>query len=430
MVKAFSIKALWPRNWKASRDPVEASFCGLKINIKDTNVTSFKDNARREEACLELPSYYIAEWIAENWWPLLWEPRKTDTDGDEDQDYTHRHSILTAQHGFILPAVSFIPTGENVSVHAKGRTVDAGEIQFTNTADVLASRAEVQAELGTFVDEVLGRLTGSPTTPLHEAWTLVRETDPGSVEFCKLIGALGLSPYETHESVERALDAASSILSPKQLMDLCLTATADDFVLAAAVAAHLQKCLPDAPEIDLSPLGSVPAPRDALGAPAWRTGYQAADQLRIRFQVEEQDVHGAEAIFERLNISTAIEHQQSGTSNDAPVIGATERSNESGKLALVQNNRSSRRFSAARATYFLWTSTSERYRLITSAVTRDQQASRAFAAELLAPQSYIRSQATSGRLSSEQIAEIATKANVAPEVIRLQAANSGLQVVY
>jgi hypothetical protein len=89
----------------------------------------------------------------------------------------------------------------------------------------------------------------------------------------------------------------------------------------------------------------------------------------------------------------------------------------------------SRRFATARAAFFFWTSGSDERRLIMSAATRDQQASRAFAAELLVPQAYVREQSVGGKLKWDKVQEIAEQAIAAPEVIKFQAQNIGLQLV-
>ena len=84
---------------------------------------------------------------------------------------------------------------------------------------------------------------------------------------------------------------------------------------------------------------------------------------------------------------------------------------------------------AGRAAFFFWTGHSEDRRLITDAATRDQQASRAFAAELLIPQAYLRSKAEANKLRWDQVHSIAEHAVVSLDVIKHQALNCGLQLV-
>ena len=78
---------------------------------------------------LAIPVYFLAEWIAENWWPLLWEPRKSEEVPD-DAAFLARHSKLAAQHGFVLPRVIFVPTGRTIDISATGRTARARKISI------------------------------------------------------------------------------------------------------------------------------------------------------------------------------------------------------------------------------------------------------------------------------------------------------------
>jgi hypothetical protein len=375
----------------------------------------------------EIPTYYLAEWIAENWWALLWEPCKTE-DGGSEPDYLSRHWLPTAQHGFVLPSVHIIPTGERIKIWAVERQAQHADARFINRAEVLAKRDDVEGELAKFIESVVSRAGAFGSSPLQEAWSRIQATDSASVEFCQPIGALGLSPYDTHEAIERALDSVSSILGRKQLLDLCLTSTAEEFVRSAYVAGLMQNALKKAHEVDLSALTALTPPRDQILAPAWRYGYQAARELRSGFSIGERDIDGASAIFERLNIEPGNKQIMDFRGIASPISGGIERLKDNGRMVLSQDGAASRRFAAGRAAFFFWTSESEDRRLITDAVTRDQQASRAFAAELLIPQAYLRSKAEETKLRWDQAYQIAERATVSLDVIKHQAGNCGLQL--
>lgn len=428
MVNSFAINARWPARTEEPRDPTDATFCDLRISVGNENVTSYFLANGATEDHLAIPAYYLAEWVAENWWALLWEPRKSEDTQNEDSDFWLRHSILATQHGFVLPNLSITPTGDKVSVYAAARKTEHADATFPRNIEALVERDLVKEELYKLVEGTVAKLVSGLGTPLQDAWLLIKETTSEAEMFCRLVGALGLCPYENNSSIERALDAASSVLSPKQLMDLCLTSTPSDLVIAASVAARAHISLQNEPEIDLSGFGSLKIPRDTFAAPAYRAGYQAARDLRKHFGVSEKDIDGANIVFDKLNMRQAIKSDSAIESSKSPVVGITQRSDGSGKVALIRTSRSSRRFSGARAAYLFWASSPEENRLITAAVTRDQQASRAFAAELLAPQAYIRAQSSAGKLKWDKLQEMAERANVATDVIKLQATNCGLQL--
>jgi Zn-dependent peptidase ImmA (M78 family) len=97
-------------------------------------------------------------------------------------------------------------------------------------------------------------------------------------------------------------------------------------------------------------------------------------------------------------------------------------------VILVPKISAQRRFAAARATYFFWTDAPDEEHLITSAATRDEQASRAFAAELLIPRDYIRSEGTGGKIKMQKLADIAEREDVSRSLIRWHAENNGLVI--
>jgi hypothetical protein len=429
LVNAFTINARWPARVSNALKGADATFCHLRISVGGENVTAYITEDRHQEDHIEIPSYYLAEWIAENWWPLLWEPRKNDDRQSDDPDFLSRHSILMAQHGFVLPNVSLVPTGENISIYAAGRTAKYADAQFTARAESLVDRSGVEGELRKFIEGTIANLNGVSDSPLQSAWALIKNTDKDTLDFCRLIGALGLCPYDTHPAIERALDLASSILTTKQLMDLCLTSTAENVLRSALVAGKVSKALQQASDIDLSPLTAIPAPADACTLPPYYVGYLAARKLRSGFSVADRDVNGAAAVFEKLKIDSNIRNPENLDIAESPILGTTERHDSVGKVSLIKSSKPSRRFATARAAFFFWTSGSDERRLITSAATRDQQASRAFAAELLVPQAYVREQAVGGKLKWDKVQEIAEQAIAAPEVIKLQAQNIGLQLV-
>jgi len=426
VVKGVKIQAEWPKRRPDAEDALSATFCKLEITLNGENVSAYETEGGVEHDHLEIPAYYLAEWIAENWWPLLWEPRKSEEAKDEDPDFRFRHLISTAGHGFVLPHLNIEPAGESIHLYVTARTAQHTDARFRHIGDAQLQREHVEGALKDFVQGTVARL-GSKATPLGEAWSLVASTDEESGQFCRLMGALGLSPYEKHDSIERALDGASHVLSERQLLDLCLTAAPENIVRSAYVAAKMKQALSKGPEIDLSPL---PATRpDQLSLPAWKVGYGAAHALRQHLAIADTDIHGAQEIFAKVGVDPAAKQENDLRGIESPiVVGGIERHRTVGKMVLGSESRRARSFAAARATYFFLTGGDGDCRLITSSVTRDQQASRAFAAELLVPQSFVRTQADGGKLSWTKVNEIADLADVSPEVIKRQASNIGLQL--
>ncbi len=86
------------------------------------------------------------------------------------------------------------------------------------------------------------------------------------------------------------------------------------------------------------------------------------------------------------------------------------------------------RFLVARGLYHALFACAESERLVTDAYTWDQQASRAFAAELLAPQAGLTAR-TGGRTDHSKVEELAKEFGASTMVIEKQLENAGVALV-
>jgi hypothetical protein len=408
--------------------PVAASFCQLSITIDDKNVTAYLDEHRTLHEHLELPAYFLAEWIADNWWPLLWEPRKSE-DAPDAQDFIARHCILAAQHGFALPRIHFNPTGRSILISARSRIAPLAEVRFRNSATASPPREEVERELRRFVEATVERLEQAQIsgTGLHESWALVKEITEEEQLFCRLAGALGLTPDEVSDSIAALLDSLLPTMGERLLMDLCLVATPDNFEAMTQTADAVRGALSEAAPAHIEPLLSIPVPTDNFSVEAWHRGRRAAAILRSKFGVSDTDAHGAKLIFDRLGIDP-----NSGArvpANETHLSGVVARDGAEARLGLLQPISVQRRFAAARGVFAAWTAEPTESRFLTSAVTRGQQANRAFAAELTAPIAFLRKNARRSKLQQNQVFDLAAELEIGGDVVSKQALNNGLQVV-
>jgi hypothetical protein len=152
----FSITCSWLPHKGESE--IDQTLSKLIMTVGDRVVTEYRSEYLPQSEHLEIPAYYLAEWIAGNWWPLLWEPRKNEDIGD-DQDFLDRHCILAAQHGFALPKVLIVPQDKNINVSAGSRTVPlADDVRFLRSGNVVLPRQDIETELRKFVQKVVSRL--------------------------------------------------------------------------------------------------------------------------------------------------------------------------------------------------------------------------------------------------------------------------------
>lgn len=428
---SFDISCSWLPASDLKVSEADATLCKMLIKLDGKNLTAFKDPRNNISHDIEIPAFYLAEWIAENWWPLLWEPRKSEDD-DDNAEFLSRHSFLAAQHGFALPKILIVPTGRSVQVSASGRDARLADVRFLHGALEAIPRENVQAELTKFVGAVVARLEDARVseTYLQDAWQLISETDSEEEQFCRFAGALGLSPYDIDDSTAALIERLLPTLGERLLMDLCLASPAHSFATVASLAEKAVSLTKDVSASTLTPLDAFAAPRDNVNVPAHRRGVQAAQLLRRKFRIKDTDVNGASRIFESLKIDTGFQVQPSKNDDDLSITGAVVREESEMKVALLQTAEIKRRFTGARAIFSAWSSENTiESRLLTAAATRDQQANRAFAAELTAPLALIRARASSKRqLSRDALYDLAGELKIGLDVVKNQALNNGVRV--
>jgi hypothetical protein len=429
-MSVFKISSVWsPAPGKSEAD---TTMCKLTIEVGGSVVTEFVDRRERLSKHLEVPAYYLAEWIAENWWPLLWEPRKSEDDSDSPE-FLARHSFLSAQHGFALPKVLIVALGRFLQISASARDVPLADGRFKRGGLASSARDDVESELKAFVGGVVARLedAGVRDTFLQDKWSMVSETNEEEVQFCKFVGALGRSPYEVDDATSTLIERLLPALGDRLLMDLCLVSSADTFPSVAEMAKKAAELTKHAGVSTLHPLVSLTLPHDNPSVPAFRRGINAAKRVRQRLGISETDPRGATHVFEALKIDTSARTGSlSSTSDETSITGAVVRQEEEMKVGLLQSIETKRRFAAARAIFSGWSAEHpNESRLLTSAVTRDQQANRAFAAELTAPLALIRKRAQRSRLAPSQVFELAADLRIGADVVSKQASNNGIEVL-
>jgi hypothetical protein len=412
---------------------LDASVGKLAISIQDALVTNYKSDKGDVGDELTIPLYNVAEWIAANWWALLFEPRKSDADSDEkDIGFRSRHWLGFARDGFALPDLWFYPVGDEIELSAHSGYLRFARLEFLAAANASVPTRLVRDVLGRFVEDVLRKMStnGVGGTLAHDAWHRIRTTEPEAEEYCRLIGALGLSPYDENEEIDRIIDSMAP--TPASVVNDLFQASDDSNLnLLAKAARQLWNHLLQVSDIDIEPLLAIDLPQRSGSAP-WQWGKDAARRVRTNLGISSQDPRGGHAFFDKIGIDPDASDASGSIDVEAAtarLFGGMKRNDGTMQMALGDPDLSRRRFAAARGAFLGWSSGTSCSHLITTARTREQQASRAFAAELLAPFDYIRRMAGGSAVSMYRIEEIARELEVTPAVVGWQAQNNKLHVV-
>jgi hypothetical protein len=115
----FSVDIQWPPAPEAGgNELLDSSLTRFEVKAGASSLTSFLADDGSKNTHLTVPTYYLVEWLAQNWWSFLYEPRKDDR-SDADSEFRSRHWLGIPRNGFALPDVMFVPSGETLEVIAR-----------------------------------------------------------------------------------------------------------------------------------------------------------------------------------------------------------------------------------------------------------------------------------------------------------------------
>jgi hypothetical protein len=163
---------------------------------------------------------------------------------------------------------------------------------------------------------------------------------------------------------------------------------------------------------------------------AYEWGYRATDAARAALGIAHDDPSGSKAFFERVQFDPNFGIELGvDAANISLISGAVAREDDVVRVSLAGTNPAHRKFAGARTAFLAWSHTEKSSRLVTSARTRDQQASRAFAAELLAPAKYLKKRLGDRTdVSPFTLDRISEEMGIAPTVVHYQAKNHGYYI--
>jgi len=387
----------------------------------------------------------LAEWIVENWWFLLHEPLRvseyqsgrTNAVDDQQRRWVARHNLLAAREGGALPDLTIYRDGsDSVACWVPDPEQDdlVRPTRFiSGSGSVRMKPCDLETALYRFVEAVLERLDrhrDEDTQRLRGNWQAVRESLEKEADLCASSATLGLDPYDPEELTPELVDllehqvASQPTLLKNDLLEASSGKTLSrDLDWTTAAASKLNGIAAETNDRqDLrSSLQSM--------STAHQVGYEKARVYRKTFDIPASPVGDVVALL----------HRRCGWPSDPEIIleGPPNPSrlamigtDGAGYPRLVTNQSrhvTSRRFRIARSLYFLpAVDHPSTRRLITGAHTWDQRASRAFAAELLAPAAAVRTEIADDEISDELIDDLAGKFNVSSWVIEHQLANQDI----
>ncbi|MCO6454744.1 MAG: hypothetical protein J5I93_05530 [Pirellulaceae bacterium] len=434
----LSVACDWVHQPAATDELELRTWCMLGIRVAGRTVTRVWDRAMQQErAHVYVPAFPIAEWIVLNWWALLNEPCRTPViprTANGDMPWIKRHCLRCADSALLLPALYFYNDGRGIGVEWQADQRDnlphlPGEFVDGN-CDRL-DKDLTESALAEFVNAVLAQVKGLAEERVQATlatWHAIQNADIDETRFCIAAGRLGLDPYDPSQVTDDLADFLETGLGdPEELLVRDLTEVADARTIAAQwnwvqEASRAQQ------------LGPGPT-SNAIGQPAakdspFRFGYELAARVREAAGLAPTQaigsVHEVGQLVTNSLLETPDQNHIPGQELHA-IVGWNPR-----RRIVIAGPRLPRhdnqRFLDARGLYHALFTCESSHRLVTRAYTWDQQSSRAFAAELLAPREALRDRAPKSA-DSAAVERLAREFVVSTRLIENQLENAGVTVV-
>ena len=382
----------------------------------------------------------LAEWVVENWWFLLHEScrvpelpsGRTLAKDPHQRPWVQRHNILAAREGGALPDLAFYRDGRHVVARwfsDPDQDDPVRPVRFFTAGESRLSPTDAEHALHNLVEEVLARLdtaTDEDTARLRDNWRALCQSRQTESDLCSWAAQLGVDPYDPSALSDELINNFESKVKPltddlrADLLQACTMSSLTDDINWVNLA--LRKG--DLEQPSTAPRDGAPSPNGKGSYSAHGLGYQRAERFRKEVNLPAEPVSDiAEILHAKCGWPKEPEISLDGAGNRLSALVGKDRK---GLPRVIGGSCSpnTQRFRLARAMYFVPPAGSESPpRLVTKAYTWDQRASRAFAAELLAPAEALRAEVDDDGVPHYKVEELAKKFQVSSWVIERQLKN-------
>ncbi|MHB1037055.1 MAG: hypothetical protein ACYC35_20530 [Pirellulales bacterium] len=425
------------------KDPVlSATWARLEIRQKSADEVKWVSRAIRSTTNSVDRGVYgamfpLAEWIVENWWFLLYEgcrvPELTSgrrlASDPTQRAWVQRHNLLAAREGGALPDLTIFRDGNAVFIKWVPDPDHDDHVRYVRFVEQGSSQVEpieLERSLQQFIEGVLERLadrSDHSTERLRENWRAVCQSRQTESDLCSWSASLGLDPYDEDELTDALVDLMQSRVTrlPVELRHDLVDASTGKSLSS------------DLDWLDQAMSGisvAMGTTRQAFPTPATtahQLGYERAAQIRRRFSLPPGPICDLRALLHDRCGWPAPDRQTvtiEGTHSISALVAKDQRNDP--RVVGPALGHWADRFRLARSLYFMADGAQAvSPRLLTRAYTWDQRASRAFAAELLAPAEALRAQ-VGDVVSADEVDQLARQFDVRPNLIEHQIRNHHL----
>ncbi len=417
----------------ASQNPMERkTWCQLRIRIGDRFVSRVWDRSTKaERTTLYVPAFPIAEWLVSNWW-FLWNEGQRPSD---PWNWAQRHCFRAADAALLLPKLSVFHDGKCQRVQWEADPEGSRPhmpAEFCGGAgDEVLDADQCRMTLSQFIDDTLARvrdLGDDRVRDLHSLWQAIRSAGQDESDFCRLAGRFGVDPYNRKEMTD---DLATFLEKEFKTVDYPLVTDLIDVSHPQTISQQWEWITRTNAELGMGPHRSesnVAIPVRGTSPPTF--GYELARTIRkVVGLSDETPVDSVENLSRPILNKTfrVVDRNHLFGTGIKSLIGQTLSGEiiSAGPHALRADNR---RFLVARGLCHAIANTRSSQRLVTEAFSWDQQASRAFAAELLIPQEAIKNRISRSVADQSLIEVLASEYVVSTLVVERQLQNMRITI--
>lgn len=417
-MKEFEFKI---QSWIEGSSPIELAVTNnfLSILVRGEIISDVLHQANKSTANgVYLPLYPVAEWIAANWWRLLYECNRQR--GNEDFRYCHNLSF--AGEGYFLPNLSFFPETDVVYLEWEKRSINNGDLQFLGQGQAKIPFDDIQKEFASFIQIVIGRLEtlGIQDTLLQKDWEAIQKAnnDQEEKDFCIACAQLGIDPYAvTEEQAQRIIDSHEILSKNVDVNEFFNTVSMKSITESTEWLAKLSndKSIKKKANAFFREIKEkIPGFKDYQ---PWKRGYKEAQWVRANF---------FNASFKLNDFYSLIEETTHNEEIPFDFCMAVTKTSDDLNPTFIHPDKLSH-FQAGRVLGDYIHSSGNTCKLMTKLYTPEQKYSRAFAAELIAPAESLRND-LKGKcyVCDDDIAELSQKYQINDSVIRHQIENHNL----
>ena len=411
-----------------------STWASLSVRVNDSVLTRVLDHAVGQvRDCIRVPLYPLAEWIATNWWFLLYESELPSR--NPRPSFLDRHRIGPSREGYRFPDIHLVSFDSSTRVAWTHDRLQWCGLEFLDRHGCeWIDKDEFRHACSSFVDAVVQRLESRDIsgTLLQEEWASIQSADEDERRFCEVAATIGWDPYAIDDPQKASVVRIGQVLSGAVFEEAVPILNADSVELeldaivrvlrfGRTTGIPLERITSIRDEVIRS-VGSDPPDRP------WRVGYSLARQVRERLELDGNPLASWPVLSEALReprIASGWLARSKAFDDAALVEGVvTTDMNRLPAVALPYGASHTSRFRFCRSLADVLMSPGSDT-LLTKGHSHRQQRGRAFAAEFLAPSLGLRARV--GRhalpLDEEDVGKLAAEFGVSPWVIKHQVRN-------